>query len=114
MIDDCVDHYVIVEADTAEKANNRAEKIGIYFNGCEDNLDCECCGDRWYEQYDDTDGDPTPMVYERPFELFAIGYEGNEVDRSAIRHFGRVVHVYYENGEHVSIDAHGKKEEKSD
>lgn len=28
--------HVIVEADTAEEANERAQRIGLYFNGVED------------------------------------------------------------------------------
>ena len=41
-------HYVIVEASDAEEAATRAETVGVYFNGVEDGLDCECCGDRWF------------------------------------------------------------------
>ena len=42
-------NYIIIEADSAEEANTIAqESAGVYFNGCEDNIDCECCGDRWY------------------------------------------------------------------
>ena len=39
---------VVVEADTAEQANERAKSIGIYFDGVEAGRDCECCGSRWY------------------------------------------------------------------
>jgi hypothetical protein len=39
--------YLVVEADYAEDANNIAEQHGVYFNGVDDGLDCECCGDRW-------------------------------------------------------------------
>jgi hypothetical protein len=38
---------VWIEALSVEDANDRAERIGIYFNGCEAGQDCECCGDRW-------------------------------------------------------------------
>ena len=44
---------VFVEALTAEDADQRAERAGIYFNGCENGSDCECCGDRWYTAYGD-------------------------------------------------------------
>ena len=40
--------YVIIEANSADDANERAEAIGLYFNGCRDGSDCRCCGDRWY------------------------------------------------------------------
>lgn len=60
---------VIVEADSVEDANYRAERIGLYFNGCEDGRDCDCCGDRWHEQYqfgDREGGDVVPSVYGKP------------------------------------------------
>lgn len=43
-----ISHYVWVEADSREEADERAKSIGLYFNGCEDEIDCDCCGDRWY------------------------------------------------------------------
>lgn len=55
--------YVIIEAKSAEHANNIAESIGIYFDGCSDGIDCSCCGDRWYEQCDDKNGEDEPMIY---------------------------------------------------
>lgn len=56
--------YVLVEADTAGEANERAESIGIYFNGIESGSDCDCCGDRWYSQWSDEAGDVEPRIYE--------------------------------------------------
>lgn len=32
-----------------------AESIGIYFDGVECDLDCECCGDRWSRYCDEND-----------------------------------------------------------
>ena len=61
-VDDNVSHYTIIEADSAEEANSTAITKGIYFNGCEDDLDCPCCGDRWYP-VDDSDGTEKPEVY---------------------------------------------------
>ena len=46
--DDRVCSHVIIEARHAAEANERAEGLGIYFNGVEDDRDCPCCGDRWY------------------------------------------------------------------
>lgn len=45
---DSVDIYVMIQAESAEDANNKAEEIGIYFDGVKNGNDCECCGDRWY------------------------------------------------------------------
>ena len=53
---------VIIEALNADDANDRAEEIGIYFDGCDDNIDCDCCGDRWYA-VDEADGEEIPKVY---------------------------------------------------
>jgi hypothetical protein len=40
--------HLIVEADSEEEANEIAQENGVYFDGCKEGLDCECCGDRWY------------------------------------------------------------------
>ena len=39
-----IDAYVIVEGDTVEEVMDKAEKIGLYFDG---DGDCSCCGNRW-------------------------------------------------------------------
>ena len=56
-----ISSYVIIEADDDLEAEYLASRIGLYFNGVEDGIDCGCCGDRWYFPY----GDPTeePEVY---------------------------------------------------
>lgn len=41
--------YVIVEADNAKDANQRAENIGLYFYG---GADCQCCGSRWSDAWE--------------------------------------------------------------
>lgn len=35
--------YLIIEAENAVTANDRAENFGVYF----DRQDCKCCGNRW-------------------------------------------------------------------
>lgn len=57
--------YVIVEADSSSEADFIAEQNGIYFNGVMRGRDCECCGDRWYNAWDD-DATDEPMVYREP------------------------------------------------
>lgn len=37
---------VAFEANSEKEAIERAKDV-IYFNGVEDGIDCECCGDRW-------------------------------------------------------------------
>lgn len=39
--------HVYVEAETGVDADVRAERLGIYFDGCDSGMDCHCCGDRW-------------------------------------------------------------------
>ena len=65
-IDDNVAHFVIIEADSAFAANDRAESIGIYFDGCETGNDCPCCGDRWTDKWSDDSGDEAPVIYGTP------------------------------------------------
>jgi hypothetical protein len=55
-------HWVIIEADCADEANSKAEDLGIYFNGCDNDRDCSCCGDRWYP-VSKGDGTKKPEVY---------------------------------------------------
>ena len=38
---------VLVEADSANEANDIAELHGVYFDD-DYEVDCECCGQRWY------------------------------------------------------------------
>ena len=57
-----IKHYVIIEADSAKEANEKAEHIGIYFDGVEKGIDCPCCGDRWHRALA-RDGTKTPQIY---------------------------------------------------
>lgn len=67
---DGISEYVIVEAVSAEDANERAERIGLYFDGAGD---CSCCGNRWYEQSGGYDrGDEVPSVYDEPVESATV------------------------------------------
>lgn len=61
---------VIVKAKNAEKANKKAKEVGLYFNGCRKGIDCSCCGDRWYKQWDDADGTENPTIYGIPAEEY--------------------------------------------
>lgn len=65
-IDEHVTITVIIEADSADEADAKAEEIGIYFDGCDSEIDCPCCGDRWYRAYGE--GDEKPSIYGTPIE----------------------------------------------
>lgn len=77
-----ITHYVIVEADSADDANDRAERIGLYFEGCESGMDCPCCGDRWSRVWTWGDREPgteVPTLYDRP--LIEIGTDPEGLDK---------------------------------
>lgn len=57
--------YVIIEADDYQDANYRAERIGLYFDG---EGDCSCCGERWYEQWNDNGAYAEPSIYGDPID----------------------------------------------
>lgn len=59
---DDLDVSVLIEANDAREANDLAERIGIYFDGVANDMDCECCGDRWHP-VSDYDGKPFPHRY---------------------------------------------------
>ena len=67
-----IGEYVIIEAIDSNHANDIAESIGIYFDGCRDGSDCSCCGDRWYptSNYDESN---EPSIYSTPVKEH-IGY----------------------------------------
>lgn len=62
---------VIVEADSAYEANDKAKEIGLYFDGYGD---CSCCGNRWYSQWDGDKGDEVPSHYGEPIQ--DVDFEG--------------------------------------
>ena len=42
--DNGITNHVIIEAENMESANDKFFEIGGYFNGIDDDIDCECCG----------------------------------------------------------------------
>jgi hypothetical protein len=60
---------VLVEAQSKRVAMAIAEDNEIYFNGCENGIDCECCGDRWREPWDE-DGAYRPLISGVPPQEF--------------------------------------------
>ena len=82
---------VIVEADSASEANDIAESKGVYFNGCDDGSDCECCGDRWYS-VDERCAMKVPSIYDTPLN------EGHERSKWADHDEVPTAKVFYKNG----------------
>lgn len=52
VVNESLTHRLFIEADNVIEAQYKAEQLGCYWNGVEDGMDCECCGDRWYLQDD--------------------------------------------------------------
>lgn len=48
VVDEKICHRLFIEADNEEVATQKAKKLGVYFDGVDRGMDCECCGDRWY------------------------------------------------------------------
>lgn len=81
---------VIIEARDENHAIERAENIGLYFNGVSDGLDCACCGDRWNTPWDE--GTDEPMRYDKPVrgEKVDTAWMGSKPE-TAIHHIdGRI------------------------
>lgn len=89
-----ITHFVIIEAPDSIAANERAEKIGLYFNGCQKGYDCDCCGDRWYPT-SEYHGDNEPSVYGQPVSDFVKGNYTRCSDFSKAK--GHIV-VHYADG----------------
>lgn len=64
--------FVIIEADSANEANNLAESHDIYFDGVSKGMDCSCCGDRWARKWFDDEGKEMPEIYGEPPEVSAV------------------------------------------
>ncbi|MET9480958.1 hypothetical protein [Streptomyces sp. NPDC006638] len=84
-----ISQYVIVEAADADEADDRAERIGLYFGGAGD---CACCGDRWYAA-SGWDATNVPSIYGEPVESANIDTKWMGENPDAFVHYadGRVV-----------------------
>jgi len=85
-IDDDVTYSVLIEADSADEADRKAEEIGIYFDD-DYEIDCECCGTRWSRAWGE--GEETPMIYGKAVYDYRE-YWAKEGEPWA--------HVYYKDG----------------
>lgn len=82
---------VFIEAKNAAHANDRAERIGLYFNGCDDGTDCSCCGDRW-SPVSESDGRDVPMKYSTEWRA-VVDDEAPTLD------WGHPSYIHYIGGE---------------
>ena len=86
-------HYLIIEAESAEDADRRAEDAGAYFDGVDAEQDCECCGDRWTRAWEECACEE-PCLYGEP--VLPAMVNGSYAN-SAVR-------IAYANGAQINID----------
>ena len=68
---------VLAQASSAKEADDRVERdAGVYFDGCQQDIDCPCCGDRWSRAWGE--GSAQPEIYGEPAEKF-MPYDGMKV-----------------------------------
>lgn len=99
-VNEMVCNRVVIEAENAEEANRIAMDMGIYFDGVAGGLDCGCCGDRWYPQDKEEEGNTYPMEYgrktfktpEEHYQSLANKYGWTTPD----------IRIYYADGKTVS------------
>jgi len=58
---------LFVEAPSEDEADERAETVGVYFDGGARGMDCSCCGDRWSRAWEVV-ASPTPRLTFGPTE----------------------------------------------
>ena len=67
-----ITHHVVIEAESAEAADRKAESIGLYFDG---EGDCPCCGERWSTCWpDEVEADFAPEKYSHCRDMEFAGF----------------------------------------
>jgi hypothetical protein len=102
-----ITHHVVIEADSSGEATYRAEEIGCYWDGVENDVDCACCGDRWYPP-SEYSGKDFPHVYSTP-----LGEKKDCGVSFAWMKLGREIAVHYKDGRIEWYGADGLKAEES-
>lgn len=91
IMNDEVAHFVIIEADSADEANGKAEEVGIYFDD-DYSMDCECCGTRWSRAWSN-EGEEKPTIYGQDIADYRDMWSGDKA----------YAHVYYKDGTKMSF-----------
>lgn len=74
---------------------HKAQGIGIYFDGCADNKDCECCGDRWWKSSSFTAEEAVEDINAIAC-LYTIREDGTYLGMPY------TLHVYFADGRHIT------------
>ena len=83
--------YVIIEAETIEEAIDKAEGIGLYFDGAGD---CPCCGNRWNTYAEDSE---VPMIYGEPAEDYFTSEASWRRDNNVCIHYADGTKKWFNN-----------------
>lgn len=84
--------YVVVEADNSEEADSIAEENGLYFDGCEKGVDCDCCGDRWSRAWGG--GKEKPMIYDKEVSEETTNVGGFATSSSWVEEAGAFIKIF--------------------
>lgn len=98
-VDGCISHRVIIEADSYEQAEDKAFDFGIYYNGVENQMDCDCCGDRWYSGSELDEGDLQGKTLDEYLQDMADEYGWEDPD----------IIVHYADGTKKTFTGKGQK-----
>lgn len=81
-------HNIVIEATSADEANDKALRIGCYFDGVSGGSDCPCCGDRWSPVQAD-DGEDFPHLFGRKLGEYreSRGYQWMKDGRETAVHY---------------------------
>lgn len=82
-VENGIGEYVIVEREDESDAIQYAKELGVYFNGVQKGIDCECCGDRWElpdEYVTVLDALEDTNVLEKDSSIF-IHYQDGSIER---------------------------------
>ena len=77
--------------------DEKAENIGLYFDGVEKGRDCPCCGDRWHKAYSlgyGIEGTKEPEIWGHS----VMDFLKQEVNADGSLPWNEEVIIYYKNG----------------
>lgn len=89
-----VNELVIIEAENDYAADDKAAEIGIYFDGCENDIDC---GDRWSRSSEG--GTKVPSYYGEPLGGKSKPFSTKYNHSNCLRYMdGHDTIIYYADG----------------
>ena len=92
-----IGYVVVIEAESQDKAIEKAESIGLYFNGVVEGYDCPCCGDRWYLPWTDN----AKELPEHCGVILEAAEDGDELDSE----WGINSYIHYADGTFKAVKA---------